>query len=43
MLECVECGGWVSVKFARIFGDRNDEVEGCLECAEREEVRRAVL
>jgi hypothetical protein len=42
MPEC-SCGEWVSLKFARIFGDRDDQVEICLECSEREEIRRSTL
>ena len=30
---CNVCGSTVSHRFAKIFGDNDDEVYGCLECS----------
>lgn len=32
MPECTNCGGFVTVDFARVFGDNQDQVYGCPEC-----------
>ena len=30
--RCRKCGAFVTSRFARVFGDNEDEVNGCLEC-----------
>lgn len=32
MRECLNCGSRVTVRFARVFGNNDDEVYGCPEC-----------
>ncbi|MFB6155537.1 MAG: hypothetical protein ABEJ22_06545 [Haloferacaceae archaeon] len=32
MPECNSCGSFVTPRFARVFGDNDDVVEGCLNC-----------
>lgn len=32
MQTCNECGRYVTESFARVFGDNNDEVWGCIQC-----------
>lgn len=31
--QCRNCGAYVSARFARVFGDNNDEVYNCIECS----------
>lgn len=31
--NCNVCGSTVSHRFAKIFGDNDDEIYGCLECS----------
>ncbi len=38
--ECQRCGSRVSERFARVFGDNDDEVHGCLECMSAADVKR---
>lgn len=38
MKTCAICGSAVTVRFARVFGDNDDEVAGCLECATWQEL-----
>lgn len=38
MRTCAICGSPVTVRFARVFGDNDDEVAGCLECATWQEL-----
>jgi translation initiation factor 1 (eIF-1/SUI1) len=33
MPTCDNCGGHVSDQFVRVFGDENDAVHACLNCA----------
>lgn len=30
--QCEKCNSYVSFQFARVFGDNNDRVYGCLNC-----------
>jgi hypothetical protein len=30
--KCSRCGGHVTEQFARVFGNNDDEVEGCTDC-----------
>lgn len=30
--SCQNCGSFVTVDFARVFGNNDDEVNGCPEC-----------
>lgn len=32
MQQCNNCGGHVSDRFARVFGDNDDEVFACYDC-----------
>lgn len=32
MHECLNCGAPVSRRFARVFGDNEDDVYGCPDC-----------
>jgi hypothetical protein len=32
MPECDNCGSFVTPKFARVFGDNHDNVDGCVSC-----------
>jgi hypothetical protein len=32
-VECTDCGGPVSRRFARVFGDESHNVHGCPACA----------
>ena len=32
MPECDNCGSFVTRKFARVFGDNHDNVDGCVSC-----------
>jgi hypothetical protein len=32
MPECNNCGGFVTPRFARVFGDNDDVVQGCVSC-----------
>lgn len=34
-VECQNCGAMVSDDFARVFGDNDDQVHRCPECAKR--------
>lgn len=36
---CTICGAFVTKDFARVFGDNDDEVHGCLECQDRTAIR----
>lgn len=38
MPTCNNCNGFVSTQFSRVFGDNQDEVEGCLHCTTAEAV-----
>lgn len=38
--RCRNCGAYVSHVFARVFGDNEHEVHGCLECSTTRELRR---
>lgn len=31
--QCLNCGSYVSSRFARVFGDNEDEVYSCIECS----------
>jgi hypothetical protein len=37
--ECNNCGSFVTPQFARVFGDNDDEVYGCLNCQTARELR----
>ncbi|MCO8254705.1 hypothetical protein NKF26_12935 [Haladaptatus sp. AB618] len=37
--RCLNCGGFVTARFARVFGDNTDEVHGCIACLDRSAVR----
>jgi len=39
MPECSNCGGHVTEQFARVFGDRDDVVHGCVECSSFRELQ----
>ena len=32
MRECINCGSKVTQRFARVFGDNEDDIHGCPEC-----------
>jgi len=34
--ECFGCGSMVTDKFAKVFGDNEDEVHHCMNCIEKE-------
>lgn len=36
MPTCDRCGGFVTADFARVFGDNDDRLSGCLDCTPRE-------
>lgn len=38
--ECQNCGEPVSSRFARVFGNNQNEVHACLECATEKELYR---
>jgi hypothetical protein len=38
--RCQNCGAYVSHVFARVFGNNEHEVHGCLECSTTRELRR---
>ncbi|MFB6120544.1 MAG: hypothetical protein ABEJ68_05440 [Halobacteriaceae archaeon] len=33
MTDCNRCGAFVTARFARVFGDNDDEVWGCPNCS----------
>jgi len=39
MPACEGCGAFVSSDFARVMGDNDGNVHGCLECADRTAIR----
>ena len=39
MPECQSCGGFVTERFARVFGNNQDEVHGCLDCMSNTDVK----
>lgn len=39
MPECNNCGAFVTPDFARVFGDNDGEVFGCLECQTATDVK----
>lgn len=32
MAKCQECGSHITAQFAKVFGNNNDDVFGCLHC-----------
>ena len=38
MPTCNNCGAHVTVQFARVFGDNNDNVDRCLACTANAEL-----
>ena len=38
--RCQSCGSFVTKDFARVFGDNDDQVHGCLECMSASDVKR---
>jgi hypothetical protein len=41
MPTCNECGRFVTQHFARVMGDNNDEVWGCVNCSSKDLGERA--
>jgi len=39
MRNCENCGEPVSELFCKVFGDNEDNVQGCIECSDRTAVR----
>jgi len=39
MPQCEGCGAFVSSDFARVMGDNDGNVHGCLECHDRVDIR----
>lgn len=39
MPRCDNCGGFVTQNFVRVFGDNQDNVQGCMSCCDRTAVR----
>ena len=39
MPHCENCGAFVTRNFVRVFGDNQDNVQGCMECCDRTAVR----
>ncbi|MFB6068426.1 MAG: hypothetical protein ABEJ90_00685 [Halobacterium sp.] len=38
MPRCHNCGSHVTVQFARVFGDNDDSVHNCIDCATNAEL-----
>jgi len=38
MNECTTCGAPVSARFARVYGDNQDDVYGCPSCMRRQDL-----
>jgi hypothetical protein len=36
--RCRRCGGFVTARFARVFGDNDDQVYGCHQCTSTREL-----
>jgi len=39
MPHCENCGGYVTRNFQRVFGDNQNNVQGCMNCEDRTGVR----
>lgn len=40
MTSCENCGGFVTDRFARVFGDKDGTVHACRKCADMTAVKR---
>lgn len=41
-MECLSCGAHVTPRFARVFGDNEDEIHGCPNCRDLNELYEGV-
>lgn len=39
MPECSNCGSHITPDFARVFGDRDDDIHGCPSCSTYAELK----
>lgn len=43
MKECQNCGSRVTLQFARVYGNNDDDVFACMKCVEPGEGGRSIL
>lgn len=41
--NCLNCGEMVTERFARVYGDNNDDIHHCINCLKLKEGGRSIL